>query len=71
MESALTTFRKEKKVKQVDLAAQIGVLPPALSKWERGRVPAGRVLTIERITGIPRHALRPDLYPAPAEASAA
>jgi DNA-binding transcriptional regulator YdaS (Cro superfamily) len=28
-------------------------------------LPAERVLDIERVTGIPRHELRPDLYPPP------
>jgi DNA-binding transcriptional regulator YdaS (Cro superfamily) len=27
------------------------------------RVPAGQVLNVERETGVPRQALRPDLYP--------
>lgn len=36
----------------------------AVSQWRT--VPAARVLTVERITGISRHELRPDLYgPAP------
>ena len=43
------------------LAARIGVTPQALSQWHR--VPARRVLSIERASGVPRHELRPDLYP--------
>lgn len=35
--------------------------PQAISQWKR--VPAERVLDVERITGVPRHELRPDLYP--------
>lgn len=30
-----------------------------------GRVPADRCLRVEALTGIPRHKLRPDVYPAP------
>lgn len=46
------------------LAASCAVSPQAVWKWkERGRVPAERVLTVERITGVSRHRLRPDLYP--------
>jgi len=45
-----------------NLAIQIGVTPQALSQWRR--VPPLRVLEVERITGISRHDLRPDLYPA-------
>jgi DNA-binding transcriptional regulator YdaS (Cro superfamily) len=33
----------------------------AVNNWRW--VPAHRVLEIERITGVPRHRLRPDLYP--------
>ena len=40
-----------------------GITSQAISQWKR--VPAERVLEIERITGIPRHELRPDIYPAP------
>lgn len=46
---------------QQELAQRIGVTPSALSQWDR--VPHLRVLTVERVTGIPRHELRPDLYP--------
>ena len=44
------------------LAAALGVTAQALSQWHR--VPPMRVLDVERITGIPRHELRPDMYPA-------
>lgn len=43
------------------LAGRIGVTPQALSQWRR--VPAGRVLDVERASGVPRQDLRPDLYP--------
>lgn len=37
----------------------------AIYKWlAKGRIPSERVLDVERATGIPRHHLRPDLYPA-------
>lgn len=42
------------------LAHHFGVYPSALSQWDR--VPAERVLDVERITGISRHDLRPDIY---------
>lgn len=35
--------------------------PQAISQWKR--VPAERVIEVERVTGISRHELRPDLYP--------
>lgn len=47
----------------------LGVNRSTVLRWERGRIPAERVLDVERVTGIPRHELRPDLYPTPAEAA--
>jgi DNA-binding transcriptional regulator YdaS (Cro superfamily) len=38
-----------------------GITPQAISQWRR--VPAERVLAVERATGISRSDLRPDLYP--------
>jgi DNA-binding transcriptional regulator YdaS (Cro superfamily) len=48
------------------LAELLGIKPPSVSEWKtRGRVPAERVLEIERVTkgAVSRHELRPDLYP--------
>ncbi|MDF2994653.1 MAG: hypothetical protein K0R27_290 [Xanthobacteraceae bacterium] len=45
------------------LAREIGVKHQTFYSWKR--VPAERVLDIERVSGVPRHELRPDLYPAP------
>lgn len=39
-------------------------------RWINLRVPAERVVDIERITGIARSDLRPDLYPSASEAAA-
>jgi DNA-binding transcriptional regulator YdaS (Cro superfamily) len=51
----------------IALANGLGIKHPALYSWKR--VPAERVLEIERLTGVSRHELRPDVYgPAPAEA---
>jgi DNA-binding transcriptional regulator YdaS (Cro superfamily) len=44
------------------LAEKLGVKPQAVSQWKE-RVPPLQVLKIERVTGVPRHELRPDLYP--------
>ena len=37
------------------------ITPQAISQW--GKVPAERVLDVERVTGVSRSELRPDLYP--------
>lgn len=36
------------------------VSPQAISQWDH--VPLARVFDIERVTGIPRHELRPDFF---------
>lgn len=43
------------------LAKQLGIAHQSFYSWSR--VPAERVIEFERITGIPRQELRPDLYP--------
>lgn len=49
---------------QSALARSLKVTPQAVQKMcATGRVPAERVLDIERLTGVPRNELRPDLYP--------
>jgi DNA-binding transcriptional regulator YdaS (Cro superfamily) len=45
------------------VARELGVTRAAVTKWRR--VPAERVLAVERISGVSRHDLRPDLYPPP------
>lgn len=46
--------------KSNDLAAKLRVTPQALSQWKR--VPLGRILDVERVSGVPRAELRPDMY---------
>ncbi|MBV4553085.1 helix-turn-helix domain-containing protein [Pseudomonas sp. SWRI102] len=49
---------------QSALARILGCTPQAVqSMCASGNVPAGRVLAIEKATGVSRHELRPDLYP--------
>jgi DNA-binding transcriptional regulator YdaS (Cro superfamily) len=43
------------------LAAAVGINSQAISQWDR--IPPRRVLAVEKASGIPRHVLRPDLYP--------
>ena len=46
------------------LADELGVRYQSIQDWlSANRVPAERVLAVERVTGISRHALRPDIYP--------
>jgi DNA-binding transcriptional regulator YdaS (Cro superfamily) len=49
------------------LAKATGVSYQAIQKWRR--VPAERVHDVEKASGVPRHLLRPDLYPIEREQS--
>lgn len=42
------------------IASALSRTPRTIMCWER--VPAERVVLVERVTGIPRQTLRPDLY---------
>jgi DNA-binding transcriptional regulator YdaS (Cro superfamily) len=66
MTNAFTHFTTTNRGALSRIAREIGVQRAAVCKWQTRGIPAERVLDVERATGIPRHALRPDLYPAPA-----
>lgn len=46
-----------------ELAADLNISKQAVSAWQR--VPAERVIEVERLTGVPREKQRPDIYPPP------
>jgi DNA-binding transcriptional regulator YdaS (Cro superfamily) len=46
-----------------------GISPQAISQWKR--IPAERVPEVERVTGVPRHRQRPDIFEVPASAQVA
>lgn len=49
--------------RRIRLALALGITPGAVSQWDR--VPVERVAEVERITGIPGHKLRPDIFKTP------
>lgn len=59
----------EIKGSQAALAESIGATQQLVSYWlkkSKNGVSAEFVLPIERETGVPRHKIRPDIYPPPA-----
>jgi len=42
------------------LATELGITQGAISQWSQ--IPADKALDVERITGISRHDLRPDVF---------
>jgi DNA-binding transcriptional regulator YdaS (Cro superfamily) len=42
------------------LAKLLKITPQALQRWQR--IPIGRVVEVEKVTGISRERLRPELY---------
>ncbi len=70
------TLIKERSGGCVALAAKLTAATPsapitsqAVSQWKR--VPAERVLSVETITGVSRHQLRPDIFGASPQAGEA
>lgn len=54
---------KPKKPTQTKLAAKLGVDQSTVSRWLKKGPPAEEVIRVEKLTGISRHKLRPDIYP--------
>lgn len=57
--------------KDADIAAALGVNPEVVRLWRHGRrkINAERAIALSKVTGIPLHELRPDLWEAPPSAT--
>lgn len=68
MSTPIKTWRLRAELTPAAASEKAGVTLAMWSRWETGYrpLPAARVLDIERITGISRHELRPDIF-GPAE----
>lgn len=64
---ALREYLKEERGRATSLAKELHLFPSGISQWKE--VPPKHVLDVERITGISRHDLRPDLYGAKQDAA--
>jgi len=70
----LSQFRQQRELSLCEGAALLCVTPAMWSRWETGArpIPAHRVLDIEKLTGVSRYELRPDVFgSAPARRSSA
>lgn len=56
----LIEYLKAERGRATALASALKITPGAVAQWRE--VPADRLIEVERITGIARHDLRPDLY---------
>ncbi|PWJ75265.1 DNA-binding transcriptional regulator YdaS (Cro superfamily) [Pseudaminobacter salicylatoxidans] len=59
--NVVLAFALRKAGGRIALAKKLNISPQAISQWRE--VPVHRVLEIERITGLSRSDLRPDIYP--------
>lgn len=69
-DATLSSLLAGRHLRLADLAKAIGVNKSTVTRWDQNGMPAERVLDVERITGVPRHELRPDLYPSDAASPA-
>ncbi len=47
---------------QTGLAKKIGVTRQMLHKYKTFNIPATRVIQLEKVTGVPRERIRPDVF---------
>ena len=48
--------------RRLELSKALDITPSAVSQWASDKIPVGRLADVERVTGIPREKLRPDIF---------
>jgi transcriptional regulator with XRE-family HTH domain len=62
--SVLRKYRTASKMTLEEFGVALGgVNKSTVLRWEKGEIPAERVLPLSKFTGIAPHELRPDIYP--------
>lgn len=65
--SPLLRALKDKKMSMADIARSLSVQKSTVTRWFQRQIPPERAHAVERVTGIPVHELRPDLWSPPEE----
>ena len=60
--SPLRRWRRKEKLTLEEVGRRLGVGAAAVCKWELRKVPAERVAAVSAVSGLPREALRPDVF---------
>lgn len=71
MSTILKTWRESASKSVTEAAQAAGVTPAMWSRWENERraIPVERAVDLERLIGIPRSDLRPDIFGQPETAA--
>jgi DNA-binding transcriptional regulator YdaS (Cro superfamily) len=67
--SHLAAALEKHEIRRSRFAVMAGVDKATVTRWAQNKVPAERVVELERLTGISRHDLRPDIFGKPEDAS--
>ena len=62
MKSPLAEYRKAHRKTLEEIGAALGVNKSTILRWEDNQVPVERLADVEKVTGISRQELRPDIF---------
>ena len=61
----IKTILRDRGLRATDIAAALDINKSCITRWAQRGIPALRAIDVERLTGIPRGEMRPDLWPKP------